>query len=813
MKKLFFFIVLFACLGSFAQPPGGRGGGGRPGGKMDPNKLPKGEIFGNIKDSLTGDALSYVTVLAFRQPANKQMGGAVTDENGNFTISDVPAGKYTLRISFVGYRQTFVNDVILKPGELTYMLKDFQLSPSVLKTVDVFGDTPEVTYEIDKKVVNVEDQQNTAGLTAVEVLENVPSVTVDSDGTVSLRGSSSFTLLIDGVPTVLDPNDALAMIPANTIKDIEIITNPSAKFDAEGTSGVINIITKKSKLEGMSALMNATAGRFHNYSGDASLNIKKKKFAFDLSGSYNQRSRPNDKTEVRTTTYDSVVNVLNSTGISDFKRQNWNVAAGFQWNPNSAHNMVIKSSYGNSVMQIIGYNEYENYDDDSLIDQFVTDARAYIPIRNISNSLFYQYNIKRDKNHYISFKGIANLKFVWQDDSTLTYDENDVLTAGNIYTEEGPSNLYRFNVDYQLPIKKFYRFQTGLQAQFGQSADIGRNYEYVDSLGTYELNELFSSDVEYTRDVHAAYVMFNGKVKKFGFQTGLRAEYTHRVITSTTAIDFTTINRLDFFPSAHLSYSFDNRAQILASYSRRIKRPRSWFFEPFITWNSPFSVRSGNPNLEPTYINNFETSFMQPLPKKKGFYSFEAYYRLNNNIVEWIQSVYQDGILISNPYNIGTSQSTGIEGMIDYRFTNWYKANLGFNTFYFDLKGSLNDVDYSTSSFNWSIRSRHTFDMKGWVMQLNARYNSGSVTAQGSRVGVFTTDLSLRKSFYKNKLSFNLQGRNILMTSRRESFSNTANVDIHSLSIPRAPFVSLTVSVKLNNYEKIYNREEQLDDF
>ncbi|MEZ4924464.1 MAG: outer membrane beta-barrel protein, partial [Crocinitomicaceae bacterium] len=667
-------ILLFSCLPIFGQSPNGR-------------SEVKGEIFGNIIDSVSNQAVGYATVVALSQPEGKVAGGAVTQEDGSFSLSNLPLGKYTLKISFVGYNQKFIDGIELTESNTTHLLKDHPLAPSMLQTVEVYGDTPIITYEIDKKVVNVEDQQNVDGQTALEVLANVPSVTVSADGTVSLRGSSSFTLLINGIPTVMDPNDALAMIPASTIKDIEIITNPSAKFDAEGNVGVINIITKKSVLEGISSLMNFTAARFNNHTADASLNVKKEKIAFDLSGNFGIRSRPQDEINERITTYDSLVNRLYSEGLSDHKRTSWNGTVGFQWNPNNSHNLVLNSSYGSTVMRFINDKVFESYDNDSLVSKFRTDAHDFIPIRNISNSLFYQYNIKRNKNHYVSFKAIANLKYVTQNDSTLSYDEADQLIYGNVYTEIGPSNMYRFNADYRLPVKEDFKYEGGLQAQFGQSYDISRNYQYVDSTQTYDLNALYSSDVDYVRDVFAAYSMFGGTKGNFGFQGGLRAEYTYRLINSTAFTNFTQIKRLDWFPSAHFSYGFKNKSQILWSYSRRIERPRSWFFEPFITWNSPYEVRSGNPNLLPTYINNFEVSFMQPL-KKKGFVSIDAYYRLNTNVEEWISSVYTEGILLRSPYNIGTSQSTGIGSTIDYRANDWYKLNFGFNTYYYSLDGS-----------------------------------------------------------------------------------------------------------------------------
>jgi outer membrane receptor protein involved in Fe transport len=814
MKLFFtFFLIALASL-SFAQPPGG--GRGKPGGR---GNQPKGEIFGNIKDSVTDKAVVYATVIALRQPTDKMIGGVVTSDNGSFSIPDVPYGNYKLKISFVGYNTQFV-DVKLNEENSTYQLKNLQLVPTTLKTVEVIGDKPAITYEIDKKVINVEDQINADGQTAVEILENVPSVTVSADGTVSLRGSSGFVLLIDGIPTAMDASDALATIPASTIKDIEIITNPSAKFDAEGTSGVINIITKKSKLEGMSALVNLTGGRFNNYNGDLSLNIKKNKWTFDISANAGNRSHPRSQTEIRTTTYDSLVNRIESEGESNWQRRYYGGGGGIQWAPNNSHVVAIRTNFKWMDMIPSNLNHFKSYDDGILVDEFSTDAGANIALFNNTSNIYYRYNIKRNKDHYISVKAIANLKDVVQNDTTLSYDSEGTIVAGNLYTETGPANSYRFNIDYKLPINKDMKFETGVQAQFGQSGDIGRNYTYNVGLEEFEFNQLFSSDVDYVRDVHAAYAIFGGKTKNFGYQVGMRAEYTYRTITSTAAVDFTTINRLDWFPSAHFSYSFDNKSQLLASYSRRIERPRSWFFEPFITWESPFSVRSGNPNLQPEYINAFELSYMIPV-KKSGFFSLEGYARINNNVINRISTVYEEGILIEQPYNIGTSSAYGLEASLDLPIKKWWKINSGFNGYYFELDGALNDVAYTAESFNWGGRITNTFILgkKGagkrdrWMLQLVSRYKSGSVTAQGRELGAFTQDISLKKSFWKNRLAFTLQSRNLLATSRRVNYWSTANVDLETIRRPLAPQVQLTVSLKLNNYQKVFARQEQMDDF
>ena len=773
----------------------------------------KGEIFGNVIDSVSNQAMGYVTVLVLNKGTEDMAGGVVTNDKGGFSVTDLKPGSYTVKLSFVGYNQKFIN-VNISEENITSTLKDVTMSPTVLNAVEVIGDAPIVTYEIDKKVLHVEDQNTNISQTAVEILQNAPSVTVDVDGNVSLRGSSSFTLLIDGIPTAMDPSDALAIIPASTIKDIEIITNPSAKFDAEGSSGVINIITKKSKLEGISLLSNLSAGTFNNYSGDIAVNLKKEKFTIDVSGNFRQRSRPSTNYTERITTYDTLTNKLISNGESDWRNSSKGFGVEFQYTPNNSHVLALETSFNNRLMVPYSNLAYQSFVNDELISTFNTDQGNYIGLFNNTSSLYYQFNIKRNKEHNISFKAIMNLVDVTQNDTTTSYDGNGNIIQSNLYTEVGPSDSYRFNVDYKLPLNKDRKFEAGLQSQLGSSMDDGKNYVLNLTTNKYDFTPLYSSQVFYTREVHAAYSMFSGKFKSLGYQVGLRAEYTFRTITSTNFTDFANINRLDWFPSAHFSYSLKNKSQVLVSYSRRIQRPRSYYFEPFVTWEGPYNVRTGNPNLTPEYINAYEISYIKPIARK-GFFSLEAYVRTVSDIITRISTVYEDveGVLISRPYNIGNSASYGLEPSLNYTAKEWWKINTAANLYLYQLNGQIEDIDYSRESFNWNARFTNSFTLKGFTLQLVSRYESKTVTSQGESLGYFTQDASVRKGFSKNKFSLTLQARNVLNTQKNISKTFTENVYLYSERIPLYPSISMTLSIKLNNYQKVYSRNEEMDDF
>lgn len=287
LKLWIIILLVFSAYNAFSQEGKPGQGKGRPG---SDGKLPEiGQISGIVIDSLSGQFIEYATVGLFQKRTNKLITGTITKRNGRFYMEKIAPGRYSIRISFMGYKDYIVHDVKINRENYILNLGKLKLQTSVesLNEVVIDGSYPRIDYQIDKKVINVSKQITTISGTAVDVLENVPSVKVDIEGNVMLRGSSGFTVLIDGRPSVLDANDALQQIPASTIDNIEIITNPSAKFDPDGTAGIINIITKKNKLQGFSGVVNLNAGLNNKYGGDFLINYKKRNINVYFGADYN----------------------------------------------------------------------------------------------------------------------------------------------------------------------------------------------------------------------------------------------------------------------------------------------------------------------------------------------------------------------------------------------------------------------------------------------------------------------------------------------------------------------------------------------
>lgn len=769
-----------------------------------------GEVFGQIFDEQSGNPMEYATVSLKSLETDALITGTISDEFGKFDILDVPMGKFKLIVSFIGYEDKEIAPIIVSRKNRIQQFKEIKLKGSLLlEEVVIEGSTPNISYQIDKKIVDVSKMNTNLGQSAVEILENVPSIKMDIDGVISLRGSSSFTLLIDGKPTVGDASDVMNTIPASTIKSIEIITNPSAKYDAEGVSGIINIVLKQNKLRGVSLLSNVSGGIYGAYNGDVAVSYREKKVGLNISASHRNRPRLGTREVTRTRTVDDQLSLIESEEKSNGAFNNSKINGEFVYEPNRYHSLIIGG--GHTWFNMNSDNDifYKTSLDGIETDKYKNHELAIRPFRSLKGNMAYQYHIGQEKDHYVEFKAAYSS---WSGSEMLDseyFGDNNVQYGGTRRTEEGPSGVWRYNLNYSKKKGKSL-FETGVQMQFGESHDDSRSYEYNPTSKTYDIQDIFSKDVIYNRDVAAAYALYGNKYKGLGYQIGLRAEHTFRNITVNAVQDYRSIDRLDWFPSVHLSYALPNQQEILVNYSKRINRPRSYFFEPFITWESEFSVSRGNPDLLPEYIDAFELNWIKQL--SKGNVGIELYYRDIKNLINRTTTVYEDDVLLRSPVNIGSAQSMGAQFSLSHKLKKWWNSDISLNLYRYKLKGQLNEFSYNSESFNWDTRWSNTFPLRNnWRLQLVGNYEGPTTTIQGESEGNFAANVSIKKSFMNNKFSFTLQGRDILSTKRRESTIITSSTKVHMLRIPRSPVIMLTCSLRLNNY-KYLSKSDSVED-
>ncbi len=792
-----FFIITFS---SFAQNRSGQNKSGQ--GQMEGGSLPEiGMISGLVIDSLSNEPIEYATIALYSQRSNELTLGTISQKNGKFFLEKIKPGPYFIKISFLGYEDLLIPNIKINREQTTINLHKIKLKPSLqnLEEVVVDGSAPRIDYKIDKKVINVSKQITSISGTAVDVLENVPSVKVDIEGNVSLRGSTGFTVLIDGRPSILDANDILQQIPASTIDNIEIITNPSAKYDPAGTAGIINIITKKNKLQGISGVANGSVGLYGKYGGDFLVNYQKRKINLFLGADYNIRTRPGEMHNERQTTMGDTTYKTLIDGENERKGNPWGIRAGLDYKISDNDNFGLGVRYGQRKMSATNLTTY---------DESILPAGVYNKYSSIEESsrggLFYE--LSANYLHKFTKKGHelkADINLSQRDGNENSKNEltnaDGVIVEGKENIENGPSANFQGKIDYTLPLGEKGKFEAGYQAMFNQSEDQTELHILNTTTGIYENQEEFSHATTYTSKIHSVYALYAGEVGKFGYQGGLRSENTYRDIVSNG--DTYGINRWDFFPTVHLSYQLPKENQLMASYTRRIERTRGWFLEPFITWVDAYNVRQGNPDLLPEFIDSYELSYMKKFGQKSMF-SLEGYYRITNNKVEHISSVYEDNVMLGTVENVGKDYSLGLEFMFSTGLLKWWEVDVMGDLYHYKVEGVLYDEDFSNQSNTWSARFNNTFIIqKSTKMQLNAMYNGPSVTAQGKTEADYTINAAIRQEFFDNKLSAALQIRDIFGTSKREFSSSGPGFYTYSSMQPKTPDVNLTISYKFNNYK------------
>jgi len=761
-----------------------------------------GTITGSVFDADYMEPIEYANIVVYRVQDSSQVTGTITKPAGSFRITDIPPGTYYLEATFIGYETRIINNIEITPTDPDAHVGLISLHAVIIDVegTEVVADRPALTFEIDKKVVNVSRHTTVTSGTAVDVLENVPSVNVDIEGNVSLRGSGNFTVLIDGRPTILDPSDALRQIPATMIENIEIITNPSAKYEPEGVSGIINVVMKKRMRYGISGIVNSKIGMDNTYGGDAllSYNLGTSNFFIGAYYSHNQRtgSRKGDN---RIYQNDTTWYVL-SDGESERVRAPYGIRGGMDLFLSNADKLSIGGRYGRMSMDHsvdLLYDEWtipgDTHDIYMSLDEFNIAFRYYMATFDLSHTFsnkdhtlaLHAYYSNRDKDIYSANELI---------------DTNSTIISGQQNYEQGPAWRAQVKLDYKQPIKDNGSFELGYNSEFSSSQDSTRMYDYDTLSDIYVFMPQYSHNVIYTRDIHAVYGMLSWSFGSFGIQTGLRIEYTDRLIEMAGQSGLFAVERLDYFPSVHLSYKFTSGQQLMTSYTSRIQRPRGWYLEPFITWSDAYNVRSGNPDLKPEYIDSYELGFQTFIGK--SLLSTEIFYRMTHNRIERIQSIYADNIILHSVDNVGTGQMLGLETMLDLKLAPWWNLNCTGNVFQNWIFTTIGENDISKDNIDWSVRFSNEFKpFKGTRLQINGRYYGPSITSQGQRDGYYTTDAAIKQFAFGKDLSFTLQARDIFGTGRHEFTTDTDEFYYRWISEHDTPVFSLSMQYNFNNYK------------
>ena len=739
-----------------------------------------GVVFGTVEDAASGVGIEFATISILAFDADKVITGGVTDSKGRFRITEIPVGRFRAQIGFMGYNSITVDDIRLMPrGGTEQNLGTLRLEPNVqaLEAAEVVEQRSTLEMMIDRKVFRVGDDLNSAGSNATELLRNVPSIDVDIDGNLSLRGSGNVTILIDGRPSGMTGSatqSLLEQIPASSIDRVEIITSPTAKYDPEGVAGILNIILKKDKLEGKNGQVSVTWGTNENHSGSFNGNIRGQKLNFSLNAGWNQRVGFRSGNSLRQQSfggelagsYDSL-SVLNSTSISDNLRSSWNLKTGLDWTPSSqtTWNIGVRTNQG-SNSGIEDVVNLETWSTDALggFTRYGLSERV-----NASTDLDLGYEHKFGERHVLqafarwSQQTSTSHDSLWQDlPSTLP----DPAYLSNANLNDGGSWNATLQVDYEKPLDNDGKFELGYKTILRESNE-DQQFWQRDTLDN-PFTQAY--DFRYREDIHAAYATWGRKFGAWGIQVGGRGEvvYTTAQLQGDSAdiaaalaqlggTEATFVNDYtSFYPSTNLSYTVDDRNQWVLSYNRRVNRPRGRQVNPFVDNADPRNLRYGNPFLLPEYTDGLE--FGHQLTTKALSITTSLFYKTTRDVIRRFIEVDDAGIAYRTYVNLARQSNSGLEVVAMWRKGRSLQLRLNGSVYYQNTDGSNLAPDLGNNGFQGSAGYQVSALVKGdWKVQLNGRFRAPSQYTQGTFQGYITHSAAVSRDFYDDKLRASLR--------------------------------------------------------
>ncbi len=668
MKYYITIILLITALGLSAQ-------GGHSGGGMNKGDMPKDAVVrGIVKDDQYKTAVKFANVVLFSARDSSVVEGVVCDENGSFEMTELAYGRYYILVDFLGYEKVNIEDIKLHPRQKEKDMGTIYLKHIAenIEEVEILAERNFVEYKIDRKVINISKNINASGGTIVDALENAPSIQVDIDGNVTMRGSSNFKVLIDGKPTVLDANDILQQIPASSVENIEIITNPSVKYDPDGTTGILNIIMKKEHRSGFTGIINTSVGTGDKYNADFLINYRGEKANYYFGANYGDRTHAGTSESLRKTYLTNDTNFLYSESERDHRRHYYSVKAGLDLYLNDKNTLSFSGRYGSFGFGMGTYSLNHEYNDFGTTDLYTVNDGMYDVGGNF-------YSLNSDFKHDFSKKGHELTAAVYYSGRTggnetgvkeivadQYFNETNVFSQYRTFQDRGREVL-RTKLDYVYPINENTKFEAGYQSRFRNA---GGDYEYENLIdGIWISDDTYSNEMIFTRNIHSVYSSLSGNLIGIGYMFGIRGEYTDRIIDQQTTEEYFQVNRFDLFPSVHFSKELPKFQQLQLSYSRRIQRPRHWYLNPFPGYSDAYSIRIGNPELLPEYIDSYEFSYQKRI--KQSVFNVEAYYRQKNNKINRIQELMDDGRLLYTFDNIDKEYSYGTEISGNIQLYKW----------------------------------------------------------------------------------------------------------------------------------------------
>jgi outer membrane receptor protein involved in Fe transport len=739
-------------------------------------------ISGKVFEKGNKIAVEYATV-SFKNSASNQLYGAMTDAKGLFTF-ELPVGDYTGVIELMSYKKVTIPQK--KYTENTF-LGAFSLEADIsqLQDVVIIAEKSTVEIKLDKRVYNVGRDMMVKGGTVSDVLDNVPSVTVDTEGNVALRGNENVKILIDGKPSGLagiNVADALKLLPADAVEKVEVITNPSARYDAEGGGGIINIVLRKGKSNGVNGSIILSAGDPESYGVSSTLNKKGTNFNLFSNFGYNYRNNPgNSLTDAEYFNSNGTTSrFINERRTNERLSEGYNANFGIDLNLSKSltwtNALTFRESNGKNPDNVFFYN-FDAFRNPTFVRNRLNDAKS--DEFSIEYSSNFTKKFKTDGHQLTVDVAVSQNR---ENEFATIYDQ--ILgTPTSLFSETTDNKQSQqrnlLQTDYVLPIGKDGRFEAGYRGSFQEN------------LTEFEITpaSAYSNTLEYNEYVNAFYTQYGSKINKFSYFLGLRFEDSNIDVNSLTSNNYNNKRYNNFFPSATVNYEVSDKSSLSLSYSKRINRPRGRFLNPFSTYSSNINVFQGNPDIDPSLTDAIDLGFLTKWDKLT--FSTSAYINVTNDSFQFIrkesgQFVEGVPVIISTPINLAKEYRAGFEFNLNYTPYKWWRLNGNFNLFRNETQGDFKYVNFQNVNvvqnfdniaLTWTSRVNSKINLPYKIdWQTNVSYEAPQTNAQGKRLGVYGVNLAFSKDVLKDKGTIAFNVSDLFNSRKRLIETNIENV-------------------------------------
>ena len=768
-------------------------------------------VSGKITNSENSEPLEYATITILDLKDNNVVTGGISDETGNFKIS-TKKGIYNILIEYMSFKNKTLENINVY-NDLNLDEVQLELNYESLGEVEIIAEETSVEIRLDKKIYTVGKDLSVRGGTANDVLDNIPSVSTDLDGNILLRGNDAARILINGKPSRLVGINStfIKQLPADAIEKVEVITSPSARYEAEGSGGIINIILRKSKKLGLNGSLSANTGDPKANSLSSNINYRNGKINFFNSSSIYDRLRPGNSSGI--TEYyngDNPSTFFSENRYRERDSKGYFVNNGFEW-------------YIDDNTSLVGSFYYNDYKSDNLESNTINELDENSNILNSITQNDIEGDVDNNREYNINFERKFN-----DDGQKITIDfqfenskewENSIIDENQIISESIDENIssesYLIQSDYVLPIGENKQFEAGIRIS---NEDDITDYRVFDNVNGNFIEDLNQSNLfQYKEKISAVYTQYGVKVEdKYSFLFGLRVENTLKNVNQLTIQDFTKIDDTGLFPTFNFGLEISENETLTFGYNRRIRRPWSRFVNPFPTKISPILIWRGNPYLDPTYSNNLDIGYLKRF-ESSFTVNTSAYFQTSTNSINTIIEDTGEFAEINGvdvpiverfPINLSTNERFGFELNLSYRKGRNWNINSNFNLYQNKVEGTYNDIVYDNKNVSWSFRLNNKLTLPGkieWQTRMNVR--GPNETAVSKSEGDFSIDLAFSKELFKDKATLTLNIRDLLDQRgwRNETFNENFYNDYEFRWSQRSATLNLTYRF---NQKKNQNRRQ-----